>query len=71
MEMFFFWWLLVPIQFLQLSELLWCLKVTNMGMHLMPFFVVSVSSHFFSIFGEACLTIACQTPAEIRKSQLF
>ena len=45
MEMFFFWWLLVPIQFLQLSELLWCLKVTNMGMHLMPFFVVSVSSH--------------------------
>ena len=45
MEMFFFWWLLVPIQFLQLSELLWYLKVTNMGMHLMPFFVVSVSSH--------------------------
>ena len=31
--------------FLQLSELLWYLKVTNMGMHLMPFFVVSVSSH--------------------------
>ena len=24
-----------------------------------------------SIFGEACLTIAWQTPAEIRKSQLF
>lgn len=46
MEMFFFWWLLVPIQFLQLSELLWYLKVTNMGMHLMPFFVVSVSSPF-------------------------
>lgn len=45
MEMFFFWWLLVPIQFLQLLELLWYLKVTNMGMHLMPFFVVSVSSH--------------------------
>lgn len=45
MEMFFFWWLLVQIQFLQLSELLWYLKVTNMGMHLMPFFVVSVSSH--------------------------
>ena len=45
MEMFFFWWLLVPIQFLQLSELLWYLKVTNMGMHLMPFFVVSVSFH--------------------------
>lgn len=45
MEMFFFWWLLVSIQFLQLSELLWYLKVTNMGMHLMPFFVVSVSSH--------------------------
>lgn len=45
MEMFFFWWLLVPIQFLQLSELLWYLEVTNMGMHLMPFFVVSVSSH--------------------------
>lgn len=45
MEMFFFWWLLVPIQFLQLSELLWYLKVTNMRMHLMPFFVVSVSSH--------------------------
>ena len=45
MEMFFFWWLLVPIQFLQLSKLLWYLKVTNMGMHLMPFFVVSVSSH--------------------------
>lgn len=45
MEMFFFWWLLVPIQFLQLSELLRYLKVTNMGMHLMPFFVVSVSSH--------------------------
>lgn len=45
MEMFFFWWLLVPIQFLQLSELLWYLKVTNMDMHLMPFFVVSVSSH--------------------------
>lgn len=45
MEMFFFWWLLVPIQFLQLSELLWYLKVTNMGMHRMPFFVVSVSSH--------------------------